>query len=117
MGQYDNQYGDICVNKDVLAKFAGSTAIECFGIVGMASRNVKDGIGRLLKKDSLSRGVKIKIKDDQIYFDFHVIMAYGVSAETVAENLVHTVKYKVEEFSGLKVRKINVYVEGVRIID
>ena len=117
MGQEVNKYGDICVDKVVLAKYAGAIAIECFGIVGMTSTNVKDGFGRLLKKESLSRDVKVKIKDDKITIDFHVIIAYGIAAETVAENLVQTVKYKIEEFSGLKVSKINVYVEGVRILD
>ena len=54
---------------------------------------------------------------NKIVIDFHVIVAYGVSISTVADNLVHNVKYKVEEFTGMKVGRINVYVEGVRIID
>ena len=53
----------------------------------------------------------------KIIIDFHVIVSYGVSIHTVSENLMDTVKYKVEEFTGMKIEKINIYVEGVRVID
>jgi uncharacterized alkaline shock family protein YloU len=49
--------------------------------------------------------------------DFHVIVAYGVSIGTVSDNLIDTVRYKVEEFTGMEIKKINIYVEGVRVID
>ena len=117
-GHIDNQYGEVVVDNDVIAKYAGSTAVECFGIVGMAAKSVKDGRVKLLKKESLTRGVSVNVdENNKIIIDFHVIVAYGVSIATVAENLVNNVKYKVEEFTGIKVRRINVYVEGVRIID
>lgn len=117
-GHIDNQYGEIHVDNDVIAKYAGATAVECFGIVGMATISVKDGIVKLLKKESLTQGINVTVDaDNRLIIDFHVIVAYGVSISTVADNLVHNVKYKLEEFTGLKVGRINVYVEGVRIID
>ncbi len=117
-GHIDNQYGEIHVDNDVIAKYAGATAVECFGIVGMATISVKDGIVKLLRKESLTQGINVTVDaDNKLIIDFHVIVAYGVSISTVADNLVHNVKYKLEEFTGLKVGRINVYVEGVRIID
>jgi len=117
-GQTENQFGKVMVDNDVIAKYAGATAVECFGIVGMAAVSVKDGLVKLLKKDSLTHGVSVKVNEDNsLVINFHVIVAYGVSISTVTENLAHNVKYKVEELTGLKVTKINVYVEGVRIID
>lgn len=117
-GHIDNQYGEVQVDSEVIAKYAGATAVECFGIVGMASISIKDGIVKLLKKENLSQGISVTVDaDNRLVIDFHVIVAYGVSISTVADNLVHNVKYKVEEFTGLKVGRINVYVEGVRIID
>ena len=117
-GHIDNQYGEVQVDAEVIAKYAGATAVECFGIVGMASISIKDGIVKLLKKENLSQGINVTVdSDNRLIIDFHVIVAYGVSISTVADNLVHNVKYKVEEFTGLKVGRINVYVEGVRIID
>ena len=56
-------------------------------------------------------------EENRITIDFHVIVSYGVSIGTVSDNLIETVKYKVEEFTGMEIKKINIYVEGVRVID
>ena len=109
--------GNIVVDNEVIAQYAGSVAVECFGIVGMAGVNVKDGLVRLLKVDSLTRGINVSIKNNKLILDFHVIVAYGVIILTVSDNLVSNVKYKVEEFTGLEIEKINIFVEGVRVID
>ena len=109
--------GNIQIDSEVIASYAGSGAVECFGIVGMASVNVKDGLVKLLKKDSLSTGVSVTVDNAKLTIDFHLIVAYGVNILTVSENLVSNVKYKVEEFTGLSVEKVNIFVEGVRVID
>ena len=84
----------------------------------MAAVSMKDGLVKLLKKESLTHGIQVEISDDnKLTINFHVIVAYGVSISTVCENLVSNVKYRVEEFTGMEVDKINIYVEGVRVID
>ena len=109
--------GNIVIDNEVIAQYAGSVAIECFGIVGMAGVNVKDGLVKLLKKDSLTRGITVSLNNNKLTLDFHVIVAYGVSIHAVSENLISNVKYKVEEFTGIEIEKINIFVEGVRVID
>ena len=110
--------GIITVDPEVIAKYAGTVAVECFGIVGMAALNVKDGLVHLLKKESLTRGIQVRIDDDNhIKINFHIIVAYGVSISAVTDNLISNVKYRVEEFTGMPVDKINIYIEGVRVID
>ena len=116
-GRISNPQGDVMIRTDVIAKYAGSMAVECFGIVGMASVSMKDGLVRLLKRDSLERGLSVKIEDNKITIDFHVIVSYGVSISAVADNLFENVKYRVEEFTGMEVEKINMYVEGERVSD
>ena len=117
-GQMGTELGKIVIDTDVIATYAGSVAVECFGIVGMAAVNMKDGLVKLLKKDYLNHGITAVISDDNaISIDFHVIVSYGVSIEAVAENLIETVKFKVSSFTGLTVDTINIYVEGVRVID
>ena len=111
------EYGDIKIENEVIAKYAGSSAVECFGVVGMASVNVKDGFVRLLKKDNITRGVNVSIKENSLIINLHIIVAYGVSISAVADNLISNVRYKVEEFTNMKVNKINVIVEGVRITE
>lgn len=116
-GQMNTNIGEILIDTDVIAKYAGSVVIECFGIVGMAAVNMKEGIVKLLKKDSLTHGINVEIVNNEISLDFHVIVAYGVSISAVSDNLISNVKYKVEQFTGMKVEKISIFVEGVRVID
>lgn len=117
-GRMSTNLGEVFIDTDVIANYAGSTAVECFGIVGMAAVNVKDGLVKLLKRDSLTHGINVTVVDNnQLILDFHVIVVYGVSISTVADNLISSVKYKVEEFTGMEVEKINIFVEGVRVID
>ena len=116
--QFENSLGTVSIDSEVVATYAGSVAVECFGIVGMAAVNMKDGLVKLLKKDYLHHGISVKIEvNNRITLDFHVIVSYGVSISTVSDNLISTVKYKVEEFTGMKIEKINIFVEGVRVID
>ena len=113
-----NELGDILIDENVIAKYAGTTAVECFGIVGMAAVSMTDGLVKLLKKESITKGIDVKIDENNtITIDFHVIVSYGVNISSVSDNLVENVRYKVEEFTGLKVSNINIFVEGVRIID
>ena len=116
-GQMDNSLGRVLIDPKVVATYAGSVAVECFGIVGMAAVNVRDGLVKILKKDYLHHGITVDIRDNHITIDFHVIVSYGVSIPAVADNLMSTVKYKVEEFTGMTVDSMNLYVEGVRVID
>lgn len=109
--------GNISIDNEVIAQYAGSVAMECFGIVGMADINVKDGLVKLLKMDSITRGINVSIKNNKLTLNFHVIVAYGVSILAVTDNLISNVKYKVEEFTGIEIEKINIFVEGVRVID
>ena len=113
----DTHMGSIRINDDVIAQYAGTVANECFGIVGLASVNVKEDLVRILKKDNVNRGITVKNEGGKLVLDFHVIVAYGVNIPAVTENLVNNVRYKVEEYTGLEVVKINIYVEGVRVID
>ena len=117
-GSMSTDLGIITIDPEVIAKYAGSVAVECFGIVGMAAVSMKDGLVKLLKKESLTKGIQVGISDEnKITLNFHVVVAYGVSISAVTDNLISSVKYKVEEFTGMSVDKINIYIEGVRVID
>ncbi len=117
-GRINTDHGTVTVLPEVIAKYAGTVACECFGIVGMAAVNMKDGFVHLLKKESLTRGIHIHISEDNhITLEFHIIVSYGVSIPAVTDNLISNVKYKVEDFAGMPVDKITIYIEGVRVID
>lgn len=117
-GTMNTHLGNIVINNEVIAQYAGSVAVECFGIVGMASVNVKDGLVRLLKKETITHGISVTTDSaNKLTLNFHVIVSYGVSILTVTDNLISNVKYKVEKFTGFEIEKINIFVEGVRVID
>ena len=101
-GTIASKMGEIQITPDVIAAYAGMTAVECFGIVGMAKVSVQQGLVKLLKRESQSKGILVTMEEDGISLDFHVIVAYGVSIQAVAENLIENVRYKVEEYTGMK---------------
>jgi len=108
--------GNIVIDNEVIAQYAGSVAVECFGIVGMAGVSMKDGLVKLLKFDSLTRGITVSINNNKLILDFHVIVAYGVSIIAVSDNLISNVKYKVEEFTGLKIEKIKSILNALIVV-
>ncbi|NMA83871.1 MAG: Asp23/Gls24 family envelope stress response protein [Epulopiscium sp.] len=114
-GKLTNDLGTTLIENEVIARIAGLAAIECYGVVGMAAKNMTDGLVQLLKRESLTKGIKVLILENKVMLDFHIIVEYGVKISAVADNLISTVKYKVEEFIGLEVEKINIFVEGVRV--
>lgn len=113
-----NEFGSIGISEDVIATLAGSTAVESYGIVGMASKSqVRDGVSELLGIENYSRGVVVELKDDQLTIDLFIIVGYGVKISEVASNIQSAVKYKLENTLGLKISAVNIHVQGVRIIN
>ena len=117
MTSINTSMGNISIDNEAIAQYAGSVAMECFGVVGMAMISVKDGLVKLLKLDSMTRGINVMVRNNKLVINFHIIVAYGVSILAVSNNLISNVKYKVEEFTGIEIEKINIFVEGVKVID
>ncbi|MDR1540182.1 MAG: Asp23/Gls24 family envelope stress response protein [Clostridiales bacterium] len=110
-----NEYGVITIDNEVVARIAGMAAIDCYGIVGMAAKNIKDGLVQLLKMESLTKGIHLKITESSIVIDLHIIVEYGTNISAIADSTISTVKYRVEENIGMPVTEVNIFVEGVRI--
>ena len=117
MTSINTSMGNISIDNEAIAQYAGSVAMECFGVVGMAGINMRDGLVKLLKLDSMTRGINVMVRNNKLVINFHIIVAYGVSIRAVSNNLISNVKYKVEEFTGIEIEKINIFVEGVKVID
>lgn len=114
--QLKNEYGSIFIGNDVITNIIGISAMECYGLVGMASKSPTDGIVKLLKKENLNQGVKINIdENNNIFIDLFVVVQFGTKISVVAENIIEKVKYSVEKFTGLNVKKVNVNIEEVRV--
>ena len=110
-----NEHGTITISAEVVARVAGLAAMECYGVVGMAAKSVRDGIVHLLGMENLTKGLKLGVTDGALHISLHIIAEYGTNVRAICESLMSAVKYRVEETCGLKVGRVNVFVEGLRV--
>ena len=110
-----NDIGTIYISEDVLLKVVGYAALECYGIVAMSSERAKDGLVEWLGRENLSKGVQVRMVEDQLDVDLFIVVEYGISVAEVCKTIVEQVKYKLESMTGVKVRRVNISVEGIRI--
>ena len=115
IAKIENPLGEIVVSNALVADLVGTAVGDCYGIVGMAFRNTTDGLVNLLKKEALSKGIRVVSQKNRMIIDIHIIVEYGVNIPVICENLIENVKFSVEAATGFQVEKINVYVEGIRI--
>src|SRR5690625_2291151 len=95
--------GHVTITNEVIATIAGGAAVECYGIVGMASKNqIKDGIAEILRKENFSRGVIVRQEDNYLHIDMYIIVSYGTKISEVAHNVQSQVKYTLSQSSVLK---------------
>ncbi|MGM7635882.1 MULTISPECIES: Asp23/Gls24 family envelope stress response protein [unclassified Bacillus (in: firmicutes)] len=110
------KYGQIDISNDVIAMIAGGAAVDCYGIVGMASKNqIKDGITDILRRENFTRGVIVRQEEDQVNIDMYIIVSYGTKISEVANNVQSKVKYTLDQTVGLAVDSVNIFVQGVRV--
>ena len=110
-----NDVGTIYISEDVMLKVVGYAALECYGIVAMSSKRAKDGIVEWLGRENLSKGVQIKSVDEMVDVDLFIVVEYGISVTAVCTSIKEVVKYKLESMTGIKVRNVNITVEGIRV--
>jgi uncharacterized alkaline shock family protein YloU len=110
----DTSLGIISIEQDVFDKLAGYAASSCYGVVGMAARSKADGIIRLLKKEAMSRGIKVTIEEESLIIDLHIMVEYGVNIPAISKSIINRVTYFVENATGVKVKKVNVFIDGIR---
>ncbi|MEW9501346.1 Asp23/Gls24 family envelope stress response protein [Jeotgalibacillus marinus] len=110
------KFGQIDISNEVIAMVAGGAAIECYGIVGMASKHqIRDGLTDILRRENFTRGVRVRQEGDKVLIDMYIVVSYGTKISEVAHNVQSTVKYTLDKTVGLSVESINIYVQGVRV--
>jgi uncharacterized alkaline shock family protein YloU len=110
-----NELGTITIQNEVVARIAGLAAMECPGVVGMATRSLRDGLVHLLKIESLSKGVGIVAAEDgALTISVHIMVKYGTNIAVIAGNLQRDVAHAVRTATGLPVTEVKIYIEGVR---
>ena len=108
--------GYIHYSDEVLAKIVGLSTMECYGVVGMVSKNATEGFWELMRVENLSKGVKLTLtEDEKLNIELFVMVEYGTKISVIANNIGQKVRYNVENFTGLKVSSITVNVQAVRV--
>ena len=111
-------FGNINITKEAISTLVGGIVTECYGVVGMASKNIfKDGIAELLKYENYSKGVIVSSSDDGIKVDLYIIIGFGVKVSEITTAVQTKVKYMLEKTLQTEVKKCNVYVQGIRVIN
>lgn len=111
-------YGSISVSEEAIASLAGGVITECYGVVGMASKQVlKDGWAELLNKENYSRGVRVKENENGLDVDLYIIASFGVKISEAVKEAQKKVKYILETTLNIDVNEVNVFVQGVRVIN
>ncbi|MFJ8063862.1 Asp23/Gls24 family envelope stress response protein [Psychrobacillus sp. NPDC096426] len=111
-----NEFGQIDISQDAVAQIAGGAAIECYGIVGMASKHqIRDGLTDILRKENFTKGVVVRQEKEHLHIDMYIIVSYGTKISEIAYQIQSKVKYTLNKSLGMSVESVNVYVQGVRV--
>lgn len=113
---FSNENGNINYSEEVLAKIVGLSTMECYGVVGMVSKSATEGLWELMRIENLSKGVKIKLTDnDRLNIELFIMVEYGTKISVISNNIIQKVRYNVENYTGLTVSAITVNVQAVRV--
>ncbi len=111
-----NEHGTVLIDNEVIANIVCTAAMESYGIVGLAAKNMSDGLYELLGIENMTKGVRVCDKENNsVDIQVQVIMEYGIRISTVAENLIERIRYSVESSTGIKVDEIELIVQGIRV--
>jgi uncharacterized alkaline shock family protein YloU len=111
----ERKTGRIEISPQAIATLAGEAVLRCYGVVGMANKNLIDGIADLLQPDRWVRGVDVRVRAGKVIVDLYVIIQYGTRISEVAHGVMHGVQYALEQALGVDVAEVNVHVQGLRM--
>lgn len=110
--------GKVEVSPEAIITIAAQAVMEkAYGVVGFASRRLRNGRAEMLRSDQFREGIQLRYDGDQIILDLYVIIEYDTRISEVAHNIMTTVKYEVERHLGRPVGEVNVNVQGLRKIE
>ena len=116
MIKIENEAGLVCITDEVFMNLAGEAATSCFGVKGMVACSKEGGPWQLLRRESMSKGVRVHTENDEsgaVSLELHIGVDYGVPIATVVNSIMSEVRYKLEQSTGVKLRSVDVYVDAI----
>jgi uncharacterized alkaline shock family protein YloU len=114
MAEESFSLGSIHVAPRAIATIAYHAALQSYGLVGLASKNLVNGWAQVLVKDP-THGVEVRYDGVNINIDLYIIIEYGTHIKSVANSVSNTVRFQVQRSLGIPVHEVNVHVRGLRV--
>ena len=115
MIKIENHLGVIDISHEYFVNLVGNATVSCFGVAAMSNPDAKQGImAKLTKKDDIDKGIRVRIKNEKLVIDLHIIVAYGTNISAIVKSIMHKVEFTIQEKTGFTVARVNVFVDGMR---
>lgn len=115
MVQIENHLGTIEISQEYFSYLIGNAASSCYGVAGMVRSGAKQGLRSLFsRRNYIDEGIRVRSEGDKLIVDLHITVIYGMNISAIAKSIVNKVRYTVEQATGLEVRKVNVFVDGLK---
>jgi len=114
MNKQNNPLGNIYISFHAISSIAFQAAMESYGIVGLANRNIVRGISHFLFKEPAS-GIIVHFDGESISIDLHVIIEYGTRISSVSKSIANNIRFQIEKLTGFPVKNVNIHVNNLRV--
>ena len=115
MIRIENRYGTVEISQNYFRHIIGTAVSSCYGVVGMVRKGTRKGLRAMLsRKPMIEDGIRVRSEGDRLVVDVHIEVVFGMNIATIAKSIAHKVHYTVEEATGLTVKKVNVFVDGIQ---
>ena len=115
MIRIENHLGAIEISQEYFSYLIGNAASQCYGVAGMVKSGTKQGLRSVFSKRAhADDGIRVRSEGKQLIMDLHIAVIYGMNISAIAKSIVNKVRYTVEEATGLDVKRVNVFVDGMK---
>lgn len=115
MVRLENHLGIIDISHEYFVNLVGSATVSCFGVVAMSNVDAKQGIiAKLTKRDNINKGIRVRVRNQKLVIDLHIIVAYGTNISAIVKSIMHKVEFTVQDKTGFEVSRVNVFIDGMR---
>ena len=107
--------GRVEIAENAIAHTINEAVLSCYGVVDVGPQSLGSAISRRLRITSSPKGIDVVNNDGRLLIEVSIVVEYGTPIFTVAQNVMQTGKFQVENLLGMPVDRVNVNVDGLRV--
>ena len=111
-GETSNAYGSIKIAEEAVASIVSVAVSKMKGIAGM-SGSMASGLTEMLGKKNQNKGVKVELNGQDVIVALYIFVEYGMKIPKLALEIQQEVRDAVQTMTGLRVKEVNIYVQGI----